>query len=378
MRRYQFQYLITIEPLGLLYGSAGRFLSPDNLVGRSGDSFPPRAMALAGLFAHILGKDKLTNLTVAGAFWAKCNDVHNFYVPTPQTYLVDKEAKQVSDRLFCHKTKDETKWLTPAQIQKEKDKAAGKSGDEIAKHKDPEGKFETGTWMAIAEWGTTAPKIEINPWKFLPHLHPQLCADERRPYIEKRSDGTTKGGLFLENAVQLEPEVCLVYLSTEKLEDGWYRFGGEGHMVEVKCHDLSEANRELFNKPVGKSFALITPAVWGSNNFSHRVPGQQVNDTWQDAWEVEALLTDRPHPFRYRRGGHLSRGRYAVPAGTVYVLKEGLEPWHEWSEDWFPSDRDKPDPSKNEDPQTFKKLTLKNWGCGLALPLDVSNSEEAE
>lgn len=36
-----FQYLILIQPLGFLYGSAGRFLSPENLVGRSGTSFPP-------------------------------------------------------------------------------------------------------------------------------------------------------------------------------------------------------------------------------------------------------------------------------------------------------------------------------------------------
>ncbi|MGG6263924.1 hypothetical protein ACQ4M3_10815 [Leptolyngbya sp. AN03gr2] len=50
----------------------------------------------------------------------------------------------------------------------------------------------------------------------------------------------------------------------------------------------------------------------------------------------------------------LSRGRYAVPAGTVYVLQEPLEiPWQDWSIDWFP----KEGPS------------LKRWGCGLALPL---------
>jgi CRISPR-associated protein Cmr3 len=36
-----FKYLISIEPLGLLYGSAGGFLSPESLVGRSGESFPP-------------------------------------------------------------------------------------------------------------------------------------------------------------------------------------------------------------------------------------------------------------------------------------------------------------------------------------------------
>ncbi len=345
-----FQYLITIDPLGLLYGSAGRFLSPDNLVGRSGDSFPPRAMAIGGLFAHALSndpqkKEKLENLVVAGAFWAynqNCQTIQNFYVPTPQIYLVDKDTKQVSDRLA---------W----------------QGKRWSKS---DGKFEPGTWMAIKEWDTTAtPEIKTSPWKSLPHLHPKLCPDERRTYIEQLEDGTTRGGLFLENAVQLNPDVCLVYLSNQELKPGWYRFGGEGHMVEVNCHKLSAETNELLNKPVGRSFALITPAVWGSNNFSYRVPGQQVNDTWQDAWEVEALLTDRPHPFRYRRGGHLSRGRYAVPAGTVYVLEKEEKPWSEWSEDWFPSDRDKP--AKGEDTKTFKKLTLKNWGCGLALPLKV-------
>ena len=45
------KYLITIAPLGLLYGSAGRFLSPENLVGRSGTHFPPSSATLSGLFA---------------------------------------------------------------------------------------------------------------------------------------------------------------------------------------------------------------------------------------------------------------------------------------------------------------------------------------
>ena len=46
-----FKHLIAIEPLGLLYGSAGRFLSPENLVGRSGTQFPPSAATLSGVFA---------------------------------------------------------------------------------------------------------------------------------------------------------------------------------------------------------------------------------------------------------------------------------------------------------------------------------------
>jgi CRISPR-associated protein Cmr3 len=47
-----------------------------------------------------------------------------------------------------------------------------------------------------------------------------------------------------------------------------------------------------------------------------------------------SFYTERPFPFRYRLGNHnnyhnnqpklLSRGRYAIPAGTVYVLKQPL------------------------------------------------------
>jgi hypothetical protein len=43
-----FQHLIALEPLGLLYGSAGRFLSPDNLVGRSGTQFPAQCRHAVG------------------------------------------------------------------------------------------------------------------------------------------------------------------------------------------------------------------------------------------------------------------------------------------------------------------------------------------
>jgi CRISPR-associated protein Cmr3 len=50
----------------------------------------------------------------------------------------------------------------------------------------------------------------------------------------------------------------------------------------------------------------------------------------------------------------LSRGRYAVPAGSVYVLEEAVDkPWQDWDVNWFPQ----------EGP------SLKRWGCGLALAL---------
>lgn len=141
-------------------------------------------------------------------------------------------------------------------------------------------------------------------------------------------------------------------------------------MVDVSCHDLSQSTQILLQQPVGQCFALITPAIWGSNRLSYRepIPCNRVTDS--TVWSVATMLTERPTPFRYRLGNRidedkndihephqpklLSRGRYAVPAGTVYVLEEPLEqPWQDWSIEWFP----KEGPS------------LKRWGCGLALPL---------
>jgi CRISPR-associated protein Cmr3 len=49
----------------------------------------------------------------------------------------------------------------------------------------------------------------------------------------------------------------------------------------------------------------------------------------------------------------LSRGRYAVPAGSVYVLPEPLPAWEDWDEAWFP----------------MEAYSYKRWGCGFALPL---------
>ncbi|MBC1198316.1 CRISPR-associated protein Cmr3, partial [Microcystis aeruginosa BLCCF158] len=46
--------------------------------------------------------------------------------------------------------------------------------------------------------------------------------------------------------------------------------------------------------------------------------------------------------------------RYAVPAGTVYRLKNPLSSWQNWQESWFPTEG----------------VSLKRWGCGLALPLE--------
>jgi CRISPR-associated protein Cmr3 len=332
------QYLIAIEPLGLLYGSAGRFLSPENLVGRSGTSFPPSAASLSGLFAAQYfeqEKAKLDNLHLAGPFWAKSDEPENFYVPTPLNYLV-KDGK-IKHRLAWKR---------------------GKKGEEPDRWRDennrePTDKFESGTWLEISQW--ESPKtVQESPWKFLPHLHPRLKDDER--HVDSESD---RGSLFLENGVQMHPDTCLVYLSSTEITSGWYRFGGEGHMVDVRCLPLSQNIRDLFNQPVGKSFAAIAPAVWGSNRLSYREPMVLNNNTWTPAWQNTQILTERPHPFRYRLGGQgntkrLSRGRYAMPAGTVYVLDQAIElPWHAWDTNWFPKE----------------SHSFKRWGCGLALPI---------
>lgn len=348
--RSPFTHLIIIEPLGLLYGSSGRFLSPDNLVGRSGSSFPPTAATLSGLFAASQDENAdIRDLMLAGPFWGNVDELtsseQNFYVPTPKNYLVKNE-----------KIVDKLSWNREHEAWKNKD------------NQTPVGKYDNNTWLAINNWNNPK-EVKKNPWKFLAHLHPRLELEER--HVIRNSE--EQGSLFLENSVQMETGTCLVYLSNTELKNGWYRFGGEGHMVDVRCEPLSQSLTDLFKKPVGNKFALITPAVWGSNRLSKRVPVclEKRDRTFyqqeepipenqeKNVWELEALFTARPIPFRYRLGGKgetklLSRGRYAVPAGTVYILEKPIEKsWQDWDVNWFPRER----PS------------LKRWGCGLALPL---------
>lgn len=367
-----FNYLITIEPLGLLYGSAGRFLSPENLVGRSGTSFPPSAAAVAGLFAATYGKgwmkQEQNDFYLAGPFWAKSGEAQNFYVPTPRNYLVKDGKIQHKLSWKLHPESQEHRWLNEE----------GKS---------PVDKFETETWLPINQWNNPQ-QVEKVPWKFLPHLHPRLQEDTR--HVDTESD---RGSLFLENAIQLDPDVCLVYLASHKLPESWYRFGGEGHMVDVHHQPISDSVQKLLEQEVGQCFALITPAVWGSNRLSYREPqylkkGDKTRHTLEQTdsnlqivqeWRNATILTERPIPYRYRLGDRkdvhnqsihkpnqpklLSRGRYAVPAGSVYVLQEPLkEPWQKWDENWFP----KEGPS------------LKCWGCGLALPLKIGTPNPKE
>lgn len=351
------QYLVIIRPLGLLYGSSGRFLSPENLVGRSGVSFPPSAATVSGIFAHQLQDEpeKLSNLQLAGAFWALDNDHHednkleNFYVPTPLNCLV-KEGKIQHTMSW-----QEGRWQTFYKDKNEYDTP-------------PNDKYEKGTWINISNWDNinnidNYPEVTTTPWEFLPHLHPRLKNTDRT--VDTESD---QGSLFLENAVQLKPDACLIYLSNIEIPNGWYRFGGEGHMVEIECRPIGETAQRLLDIPLQHSFALITPAIWGSNRLSYRAP-QIDSETEALLWgdlKVEALLTGRPKQMRHRLGnkkqGHqdnqpklLSRGRYAVPAGSVYVLDKPMNlTWNQWDEAWFP----------------HEGYSYKRWGCGLALPLD--------
>jgi CRISPR-associated protein Cmr3 len=353
-----FSHLIIIQPLGFLYGSAGPFLSPENLVGRSGNSFPPSAATLSGLYAakysepgtnkkgestQVLNRP---NLILAGPFWAKNNDLENFYVPTPFNYLVNLDPPRKYHPIRQGKISEILVWQEKEQQwipQKNKDSP-------------PAGKYEKNTWIPIQDWGNPH-TVSESPWQYHPHLHPRLETEQRRV-----NEDEERGSLFLENAVQIHADTCLVYLTNEPLENGWYRFGGEGHLVEVNCQEITNSKvLELLHQPVTKNFALITPAIWGSNRFSYRFPMIQEGEDWQEAteWKQAQIFTERPQTFRYRLGGtnqvkRLARGRYAVPAGTVYILKENLtKSWFEWDENWFPQEG----------------YSYKRWGCGLALPL---------
>ena len=54
MSALPFAHLLLLQPLGLLYGSSGRLLSPEALTGRAAEQFPPDAPTIAGLIASQL------------------------------------------------------------------------------------------------------------------------------------------------------------------------------------------------------------------------------------------------------------------------------------------------------------------------------------
>jgi CRISPR-associated protein Cmr3 len=330
-----FKYLIGINPLGFMYGSAGAFLSPENLVGRSGTKFPPEASSLSGLmFSVNKFTQKFTQLElrdhlhVTGPFWAKSDDKQNFYLPIPWHKIIAK--KDVNEWKI-----QDNKWKLEKEVQ------------------NPEQIEPSYHWQTIASW-TDSPQalkqsensLATSPWKFVPFLHPKIKKSER---CVQENDG-----LFLENSVQLPEDIWLVYLSTYPIDNGWYRFGGENHVVEITCEPIKQSTLKKLNQPIERSFALITPAVWGSNRLSHRHPQE---DTFP---KIIQMLTDKPVSYRYRAKGNLGRGRYAVPPGSVYVLAEPInKPWSEWDEAWFPKEG----------------YSLKKVGCGFCLPVKIKGVE---
>ena len=364
-----FQFLITIQPLGLMYGSAGAFLSSQNLVGRSGRKFPPDAAALSGLIFSANKEQKFAshqelnaNLRVAGPFWAFVDAEDDFYVPLPRHKVIGKDHYdewQVQNYKWCLKSDSE----------------------ESEQQEDLKKEESEYRWLRIDYWDDSVGTIhsDLNAdhpsvaasskcWEFTPVLHPQLKHDERHVLPED--------GLFLENAVQMKEDTCLVYLSTYPLEDGWYQFGGEGHMVEVKSISLPDQIIKRLKAPIQKSFALITPGVWGSNQLSYRYPKHSREQVFAEDNNKIMMLTDKAVSYRYRMGhgdkpekqqefrkrdpGRLSRGRYAVPSGSVYVLRDSLNAsWWDFPKDWFP-----------------EKGLLQKFGCGLCLPVHIEGVDE--
>ncbi|MEA5518817.1 type III-B CRISPR module-associated Cmr3 family protein [Limnoraphis robusta] len=342
----KFQYLIVVKPLGLMYGSSGAFLSPENLVGRSGNKFPPEAATLAGLFFSTNKtkhqdkskqedkfkqepeqhqKELRENLYVAGPFWAESKDIQKIYVPIPRTRIISQKGY---DDWFLKETDRGLVW----------------DRDPDKKNIEPDDYY----WFPISDWKNESSSIFKNksaqkaPWKYTSILHPRMQDGERSVVSED--------GLFLENAVQMKEGTCLIYLSSHPLDKGWYKFGGENHIVEIENKEIQTDWKiyKLLKQEIEDTFALITPAIWGSNRLSLRWPQKS------DFPQVKQILTDKAVPYRFSAGGKLGRGRYAVPAGSVYVLEDSIgKPWCEWQENWFPQEG----------------YYLNHVGCGLCLPL---------
>jgi hypothetical protein len=162
----QFTYRILVYPLGLLYGSKGRFLSPENLVGRSGFHFPPDTPTLSGLYASQYqgDRDTLGKLLLAGPFWARQDEPENLYVPTPFHCLV--ENGEVTHLLYWQGDR----WECCPSV------------DQSFNYN----KLQYNTWIGLKDWPKVQSpqafqqaleakdtiKAEPGPWKPVPHLHP--------------------------------------------------------------------------------------------------------------------------------------------------------------------------------------------------------------
>lgn len=342
MAHFPFRHLISLEPLGLLYGSSGRFLSAENLTGLAGEHFPPDSPAMAGLLAAQLPRSQVRELHTAGPFWCRLDEPElDLRLPAPLTLLQQQDGS-VQARL-C--------WQVEASAWQADAPCAAKP--------------RQGGWVRLSQWGHwhhPELRVEANPWTAKPHLHPRLDDDQRVSAQE--------AALFLELAMALEPGVALAYLSSESIAEGCYRFGGEGHLVQLRSHPVPDRLLQLLECPDGfgadQPLALITPGVWGSRKLSMREPldtsRPPASHPWRSHQQGPGILTDRPRPWRFRLGAgsegrrRLSRGRWCLPAGSCYALPQGLRlpAWSGWPEAWFPREG----------------LSLRHFGTALAVPLN--------
>jgi CRISPR-associated protein Cmr3 len=360
MKPLPFAHLVLLEPLGLLYGSLGRLLSPQALTGRASEHFPPDSPALSGLLASRLDRRQVWDLHTAGPFWL--DPVEGLMVPAPLTLLQKnhEDGKRYSEQrlVWCEGDGEHrpSGWC-PSDWR-------ASDGDEHPR------KAPRGGWIALKDWalvGQPGEKVAIhdNPWKAVPHLHPRLKEDER-------ISDSDEDALFLEYGIALQPEVMLAYLSSHKIEEGVYRFGGEGHLVNLRHQEIPPQMTALLSRPLTAPFALITPGVWGGPKLSLREPIDTTVPNgkfpWHRGGQAPGILTDKPRPWRHRLGigdgvpgtdgktkrRRLSRGRWAVPAGSCYQLSgDPLEPWSQWHESWFPKEG----------------FCFKQLGTALALPV---------
>jgi len=358
MTTLPFQHLILLEPLGLLYGSSGRLLSPEALTGRASEHFPPDSPALSGLLASRLDRRQVWDLHTAGPFWLNPNLDPNegLMVPAPYTLLQERHG-------------DGGRYSVRRLVWTEGAGELSPSGWRPSDGKEPSRKAPSGGWISLKDWALVSEPgkeiaIQDNPWKAVPHLHPKLKDDERI--------SADDGALFLEYGIALQSGVALAYLSSHEIEEGVYRFGGEGHLVQLRRQPIPPLLETLLSRPLSAPFALITPGVWGGPKLPLREPIDTTVPNGKFPWHRDGLapgiLTDKPRPWRHRLGigsekpedpegkrcRRLSRGRWAVPAGSCYQLSGNpLEPWVGWNESWFPREG----------------FSFKQLGTALALPV---------
>jgi CRISPR-associated protein Cmr3 len=371
MSTLPFAHMLLLEPLGLLYGSSGRLLSPQALTGRAAEHFPPDSPTIAGLIASQLERPAgvkpehtpLWSLHTAGPF---CFDSRNneLWLPAPFTLIQEDSGALSADpregSIPCRLEWERTPTDRPAGAWRTAD---GKGTPRKARH---------GGWVALRHWPQLGAagasqdhsfdplRVYADPWRAVPHLHPRLSDNERVSDVDD--------ALFLEYGIALEQDFHLAYLSSHAIADGRYRFGGEGHLVELRSEPLPDLLVALLQQDLSGPFALITPGLWGGPRLSRREPldtnHQPATQPWHRDGVPPAILTERPRPWRHQLGPssaassphhqpRLSRGRWAVPAGSCYRVEGGLGPWSEWSPSWFPREG----------------FSFKQFGTALALPL---------